>query len=111
MADDEQIEACAHLCDAMIRELETLKPTVRKGQYDRQAPRQIDYAIRAVRRLAERIRALKGLAQIGAAPVNNGDKLAKAIALAGELRPIIALGTRDSEWRRDILARLDDLIG
>lgn len=61
MADDDQIEACAKVCDGIIAELTALRPTSRKSQYDRQSPRQIDYAIRAVKRCAERIRALKGV--------------------------------------------------
>lgn len=63
MAGDDNIERCASICDAMIRELETLRPSARKGQYDRQSPRQIDYAVRAVRRVGERIRALKGVSE------------------------------------------------
>lgn len=62
MADDDLIERCAAICDATVEELKKLKPTSRKGQYDRQSPRQIDYAIRAVRRVADRIRAQKGIA-------------------------------------------------
>lgn len=60
--DDEVIERCAQLADAMAAELQKLRITARKTHYDRQTPRQIDYAIRTVRRLAERIRALKGVA-------------------------------------------------
>lgn len=62
MDDDETIERCASLGDALVAELEKLRKTARKSHYDRQTPRQIDYAIRNVRRLAERIRALKGVA-------------------------------------------------
>lgn len=60
-SDDEVIERCAALGDAMAMELQKLRTTARKSHYDRQTPRQIDYAIRTVRRLAERIRALKGV--------------------------------------------------
>lgn len=59
--DNALIERCAALADAMIKELQKLRTTARKTHYDRQTPRQIDYAIRTVRRLAERVRALKGV--------------------------------------------------
>lgn len=61
MADNEQIEQCALVCDGLVSELEALRPKSRVSQYDRQSPRQIDYAIRSVRRAAERIRALKSV--------------------------------------------------
>lgn len=60
-SDDDIIERCATLGDEMAAELQKLRTTARKSHYDRQTPRQIDYAIRTVRRLAERIRALKGV--------------------------------------------------
>lgn len=63
MADDEIIERCALICDVMIGELEILRRTARKSHYDRRSQREIDYAIRAVRRAAERIRVLKGVAE------------------------------------------------
>lgn len=111
MADDEQIERCARVCDAMIRELEGHKPKARKSQYDRQSPRQIDYAIRAIRRVAERVRALKGVThEPTATHQSDGDKLAMAVAIANELRPVIAK-SRDSAWRQEMLRRLNDLIG
>lgn len=63
MADDEIVERCAAVCDGVIAELRTMKSKGRRGQYDRQSGRQIDYAIRAVRRAAARIRALKGVSE------------------------------------------------
>ena len=60
-SDDDVIEKCAALGDAMAAELQTLRKTARKSHYDKQTPRQIDYAIRTIRRLAQRIRALKGV--------------------------------------------------
>lgn len=63
MSDDDIIERCALICDAMLGELETLRRTARKSHYDRRSQREIDFAIRAVRRNAERIRALKSVAE------------------------------------------------
>lgn len=63
MAADDIVERCATQCDGVIAELQDMKPNARRGQYDRQSVRQIDYAIRAVRRAAERIRALKGVSE------------------------------------------------
>lgn len=111
MVEDEQLERCAQQCDAMVRELESQKPTARKGQYDRQTPRQIDRAIRAVRRVGERIRALKSMdAHEAHALDSNGDKLARAIALAKDVKPVIAK-MRESAWKQEILRRLDELTG
>lgn len=107
MAD--QIDQCLALCDAMIQELEAQRPKSRKGRYDRQSPRQIDFAIRTVRRLAERFKAFRAVGTDEPAPAGNGDRLAKAIALARELRPIVA-ATRHSTWRAQMLQRLDELI-
>lgn len=61
MADDDIVERCAAVCDGIIAELKAMKPKSRQSQYDRQSPLQIDYAIRAVKRAADRIRALKGV--------------------------------------------------
>lgn len=61
MGEDDAIERCAGLADAMVGELEALKKTASRGRYDRQTARRIDYAIRAITRLAERISALKGV--------------------------------------------------
>jgi hypothetical protein len=60
MADEEIVERCAAICDSVAQELEALKPNARQFRYDRQSLREIDYAIRAVHRAAERIRALRG---------------------------------------------------
>lgn len=60
MEGNDLIERCASICDTMIAELEALRTTARAHQYDRRSQREIDYATRAVRRAAERIRALKG---------------------------------------------------
>lgn len=109
MTDDELIDKCARLCDAMILELEAQKPGARKGQYDRQSPLRIDFAIRSVRRVGERIRALKGV-QEPDAPKSDSGKLAKAIALAKELRPTIAK-TAGSAWRQEMLQRIDEITG
>lgn len=109
MADDAIIERCAQLCDEMIRELEGLKPRSRKGQYDRQSPRQIDYAVRAIRRLSERQRALKGVAQEASQMENDAGKLAKAITIARELRPVISRAP-NSAWKQNMLQMLDDVI-
>lgn len=61
MADDAQIERCAQMCDTAVAELEELKIKARKNRYDRQAEREIEYAIRAIMRVAARIRALSSL--------------------------------------------------
>lgn len=108
--DDDQIEICAQLCDAMVKELTASRKTARKSQYDRQSPRQIDYAIRAVARLGERIRALKSITHTAHGIESDADKLASAIAIAKELLPIIAK-TRDSAWKHEMVRRLSELIG
>lgn len=63
MPDDEQIEICAKVNDSMVEELAKIRSSARRGQYDRQSARQIDYAMRALKRAAERIRALKGISE------------------------------------------------
>lgn len=109
MVDDGQTERCALICDEMAKELEGLRTRARRGQYDRRSGREIDYAIKAVRRVGDRIRALKGLAHETAQPAGDGDKVSKAIAIAKELRPLIARSSK-SAWRQAMLARLDDLL-
>lgn len=108
MTDDEQVERCARECDTMAKELEAHRPTSRRGTTDRQSPREIDYAIRAVRRVAERIRSLKDPAA-DPRPAKNGDNLHKALAILKELRPVIAHAA-GSTWKRQILRRLDELV-
>lgn len=110
MAGDAQIERCAKVCDSMALELEQLKPSARRGKYDRQTARQIDYAVRSVRRVAERIRALKSVAADAQAVPGNGDRLAIALEIVREMRPVIA-ATRKSAWRTLILQKLDELLG
>lgn len=110
MGDDALIEYCARVCDSMAQELVDMKPTARRGKYDRQTSRQIDYAIRAVRKAAERIRALKGVEYDVPIAPGNGDKLTKALEIAKELRPVIAKARR-STWRQTILRKIDELLG
>lgn len=63
MSGNDIIERCALIADGMIAELEKLKEAARTGQLDRRSKLEIDYAIRSVRRVAERIRALKSVAE------------------------------------------------
>lgn len=108
---DDDIERCALVLDAMVGELLTLKSTERPAQYDRQAPLRIDYAVRVVRRCAERVRALKTIAQDATFPqATDTIKLALARGIAMELRPVIARSV-NSQWKHDMLRRLDELIG
>jgi hypothetical protein len=56
-----ETEACAAICDAMVEELEAIKKSMRRTRHDRNPGREVDYAIRAVKRVAERIRARASL--------------------------------------------------
>lgn len=103
-----QIEACAKIADEAAAELSVMlgSPASRKSQYDRQTALQMRYAQRWCRRIAMQIRKLKSnKATEAEAPRSEG-----ALGLLGELRPLIA-HSRESKWRRSILARIDTLCG
>lgn len=58
---DDKIEQCARACEGIIADLTAQKTKLKKGQKDRRAILEIEYAIRALRRAAERVRALKSV--------------------------------------------------
>lgn len=105
--DSDIIERDAGIADRAADELQALLPKSRKGQYDRQGPKQVQYAIRWCRKIAERIRAQRPVSQDEGASVIASDP--QAIALLRELRPLIEKA-RDSKWRTIMLSRVDAAI-
>lgn len=108
MRIDSRIERCAQICDDMVRELGAQRDKSRKGQYDRKSPREIDFAMRAVARVGERIRTLKPKGEELSPPTADAEMAARAITIITEMRPLIA-GMRGSAWKQEMLARIDEL--
>lgn len=100
------IARCAAVCVAVADELRSAKSNAPKKQYDRQTPRRYDFGIHIANRIHDRILALDGA--VVEQPVN-GDKLAKAIAFAASMRPVIQ-GAKASSWRQEKLQQLDELL-
>lgn len=112
MVDGDLIERCAAVIDATAAEVHALKASARKGHYDKQSGLQIDYAVRWLRKGAERIRASKpaGHDEAENAPIDtSGPDYQEMLALLRELRPVIAKA-RATNWRVVILRRMDDLL-
>lgn len=107
MAGD-HLERCAAVCDEMVQELEAQRERAKRNPYDRAADRETDFAIRAVKKIAERIRAQKPLDDTQPVP-DAAARLQVALSLIQELRPVIAQ-SRDSAWKVATLLRVDGLL-
>ena len=105
---DALIEQCAKIADDAAGYLNTVIATgsARRSQYDRQTRIRIKYAVRWCREIARRIRALDPAPE--AKDHQNGDRLASAIMVLLELRPLID-AARDSQWKRSMLQRINHL--
>jgi|SRR5215469_1696511 len=104
------IDHCAEIADTAIEELEAILKSEqgRRDQYDRQTGLQIEYAIKWVKRVSARIRALDP------SPLNIKDnpvdmRFARAREILIELRDVVR-GAGSSHWRSVMLQRIDDLI-
>lgn len=105
------IEQCAAVVDHVADELEAaLKPqTPKSAKPDRTTVTRFRFAIRWAKKTAARIRALDPKGSSHTASLVDTDKLEKAVVMLKELRPVIET-TRPSNWKREILGKIDDLI-
>jgi hypothetical protein len=104
MIDNRRIEQCARICDAMVLELAAQKIVTKNGTPSARANRQIDYAIRAVERVAQRIRVMKTIAAPDSAAADT-DRLEEALAILREVHPALE-ATHGSAWKKTINARI-----